>query len=375
MEAAGELLHGEVLKDAFLGFLEAVMVGVEDPAGLFDVDIDVLEAVPGQIHDPVDGVLGCLGGHDAQLADFAFDLVLDLLGHVALLELFKNAVELAHGILFASQFLVNGLELFVEVVVALAFFHGLAHAGLDALLDGREGILTVEADEDLLHALRDIQDFEDLLLAREGHVDAGHDGVAERGSVPDGFKRLGSVLVEGTPAGFDIGLKLGREEVGGSGEALLVAHHVFGRGDHDRGIVAVKGVVRESRPVKSFHYGFHIAVGQVQKLQDLADAAHGEESVAPVDFFLAAVFLGDHEDEPGAFGGKGGLDSPDGAFAPHEKRHDGVRKDDHIAERHDRTGNDPSGLGWTERQCGHANLMLRVIWKRKETPGRKAVNT
>ena len=356
------------------------MVGVEDPAGLFDVDIDVLEAVPGQIHDPVhvaayDGVFGCLGGHDAQLADFAFDLVLDLLGHVALLELLKNAVKLAHGILFAAQFLINGLELFVEVVVALALFHGLAHAGLDALLYGREGILSVEADENLFHALRDVQDFEDLLFAGEGHVDAGHDGIAERGSVPDGFKRLGSVLVEGPPAGLDIGLKLGGEEVGGRGETLLVAHHVFGRGDHDRGIVAVKGVVRERRPVKSFHNGFYIAVGQVQKLQNLADAAHGKESVAAVDFFLAAVFLGNHKDEPGSFGGKGGLDSPDGAFAPHEKRHDGVRKDDHIAERHDGTGNDPSGLGWTERQCGHANLMLRVIWKKRKTPGRKAVKT
>ena len=149
----------------------------------------------------------------------------------------------------------------------------------------------MEADENLFHALRDVQDFEDLLFAGEGHVDAGHDGIAERGSVPDGFKRLGSVLVEGPPAGLDIGLKLGGEEVGGRGETLLVAHHVFGRGDHDRGIVAVKGVVRERRPVKSFHNGFHIAVGQVQKLQNLADAAHGKESVAAVDFFLAAVWV------------------------------------------------------------------------------------
>ena len=128
--------HREVLEDALLDLLQAVVVLVEDAGGLLDVEVVLRGDVPRQPDQPVD-----VGADDPHLrrrrrdAAHAVDLLdrpcLDLLRHAGLLDLVAQLVDLGLLRVVLAQLALDGLELLAQDVLAL----GLVHLGLDLGLD------------------------------------------------------------------------------------------------------------------------------------------------------------------------------------------------------------------------------------------------
>ena len=97
--------------------------------------------------------------------------------------------------------------------------------------------------------------------------------------------------------------------------------------------VVVLGVPDDPRPVAAFDQNLHGAVRQIEQLQHGADGADGVD-VPRSRVVLAGVLLGDQQDllvvlhDP--------LEGPDRLLAPHEERHDHVRKNDDVSQRENR---------------------------------------
>ncbi len=180
------LLDREVLEDAVLDLLEAVVVGVEDVLGLLDVELHLGALVPGQAHQPVDvgagdRVFGRGLRHAGEAIEFADRLLLRFLGHLGLLDLLAKLRDLALLIVAVAQFLLDGLHLLAQVVLALV----LLQLGLDLALDLVADLQHLEVlDQEAIHSLETLvhgEHLEQLLAlgAGERGQAAGHE-VGER---------------------------------------------------------------------------------------------------------------------------------------------------------------------------------------------------
>ncbi len=83
----------------------------------------------------------------------------------------------------AAEFLLDGLDLLVEVVL----FLGALHLALDARLDGAVHVelfdLDVEHVADAAEALDGVEDFQQFLLLFDGELQIGGNGVGELGGI------------------------------------------------------------------------------------------------------------------------------------------------------------------------------------------------
>ena len=187
-----ELAHGQVLDDALLHVLQAVVVLVEDGHAPSSMSIDSARVVvPGQGDDGLqvvagDGELRGVGVHEGEL----LQLLLDLLLHLAL------EGELLHGLLEAlvlaglgvhrhAQLALDGLQLLLEEVLALALGDLLVELLLDLLLDLQQLLLLLDEDEDVLHARLHVGHLQDLLLLGAVDVEDGGDEVGDLARVVD----------------------------------------------------------------------------------------------------------------------------------------------------------------------------------------------
>jgi hypothetical protein len=131
------LLHREVLEDAVLDLVEAVVVLVEHLRRERQVLLDLGLLRPRQVDQRVDVVaddrrLGRHRRHELQLLELGVGLLLGLLRHLGGDDLL---LELLHvGAFFAvAELLLDRLDLLVEVVLALALLHLALDAAADAL--------------------------------------------------------------------------------------------------------------------------------------------------------------------------------------------------------------------------------------------------
>ena len=92
LELSDQRLHREVLEDALLDLVEAVVVLVEDPLGFLDVELVFGVLVPGQREDPVDVV-----AHDRRLGGHRRH-------HLELLELVLDFSRASADIFFCASF-------------------------------------------------------------------------------------------------------------------------------------------------------------------------------------------------------------------------------------------------------------------------------
>ena len=81
--------HSQILQDAFLDFIQSVMVFFENGVRRLDIDVALGGFVPGQIQDPFhiradDARLRHVRGHFREAPDFLFDLLRHLLGQFQL---------------------------------------------------------------------------------------------------------------------------------------------------------------------------------------------------------------------------------------------------------------------------------------------------
>ncbi len=177
-----QLADGEELKDALLDLLQPVVIFVERLLGDFDVADFLRALLPRHRQQPVevvarDGRLGRHRRHGFQLLQLLQRLLVRFARHAGGVDLLLQLVELA--LLAAAQFLLDGLDLLVEVVL----FLGALHLALDARLDGAVHVelfdLDVEHVADAVQPLGGIEDLQQLLLLFDGELQVGRDGVGE----------------------------------------------------------------------------------------------------------------------------------------------------------------------------------------------------
>src|SRR4051812_38978697 len=115
-DLVGEGSHGEVLEDPLLDLLEAVVVLIEDPRSLLDVELIVGRNVPGQADQPVD-----VGPDDTDLRRgrrdpaHPVDLLdrpgLDLVRHAGRFDLVAKLVDLGLLGVVLTELTLDRLEL------------------------------------------------------------------------------------------------------------------------------------------------------------------------------------------------------------------------------------------------------------------------
>ena len=179
-----ELADGEEFKDALLDFLEAVVVFVENLFGVVDAAGFFGALLPRHGEEPVevvaaDGGLGGHGGHGFELFELLRGLVHDVLGHAGGFDLLAEFVELA--LFAAAQFLLNGLDLFVEVILFLGSLHLALDAGLDVAVEVELFDFDIEDVGDAGQAGGGIEDGEEFLLLFNAELEIGGDDVRELG--------------------------------------------------------------------------------------------------------------------------------------------------------------------------------------------------
>jgi hypothetical protein len=78
-----------------------------------------------------------------------------------------------------TQFLLDRLHLFVEVILALAFLHLRLDPTADALLDLLHVDFAIDQAEQLLETIRNIGRFEDLLLVLQANRQVRGNGIGQ----------------------------------------------------------------------------------------------------------------------------------------------------------------------------------------------------
>ncbi len=131
-----QLQHAQVVQDAVLHLLQLVVVLVQNLLGLADVDLRSGAPGPGQNGQPLDvvarqRVVGGHGRHARQPRQLLHGLLLHLLRHSRRIDLLAQFVGLALALVLLAQFLLDGLQLLAQIVVALRLLHLVLHLGLD----------------------------------------------------------------------------------------------------------------------------------------------------------------------------------------------------------------------------------------------------
>ncbi len=322
--------------------------------GAGQVLLDLRALAPRNAEHPVEVVahdrrLGRHRRHLAQLLQLGQRLVPRLLGQLGLLDLVLELGQLVAAVLVA-EFLLNGLHLLIQVVLALGLLHLPLDAGTDALLDLQHRDLALHQREHALQPLGDGRDLEDRLLVGDLDREVRGDRVGElRGLVDLDHRRdhLGrDLLVEldvvlelrdhraGQRLGLDLVAEIVRQHLGIGGVILVGADEVL-----DLGAAA------------ALHQHLHGAVGELEQLEHAGERADGVDRVGG-RVVVGGVDLGGEQDVP--VGADRLLERTDRFLAADEERHDHVREDHDVAQRQDRVGPGRTGDdGLARFRLGH----------------------
>ena len=338
LERAGARLHRQVLQDALLDLLQAIVVVLEDGLRAVQVDRPGLRLAPRDGQEPVEVVPdhGGFRGHRAhrpQLLQLGVGLGAGLLGQAGALDaLFQLGQLVALGVLFA-QLALDRLHLLVQVVLALGLLHLPLHAVPDLLLGLHDRDLALHEGVDLFQALGDAEDLQQFLLVGDPDVEVRGDAVGQLAGVLDarqGGQGLGRHLLVQLNVGLELldhgaaqGLDLGRRRcvLGHQGDLAGEPFGLFREAD-DAGAAA------------TLDEHLHRAVGQAQELEDGRHDADLEDVVV-AGIVVVLVLLGDEQDLA-RLGLHGLLEGADGLVASDEERDGLVREDDDVPQGEDR---------------------------------------
>jgi len=148
---------------------------------------------PGQADQHVDvvahhGGFGRHGRHQLELFQLAFGFLARLDGHAGGLDLFLDLFNV--GALFAfAQLFLNGLDLLVQVEVALVLFHLALDAAADALVDIEDVHFALELRVQVFQAGFDFRQVEHQLLVFQLQGQVGGNGVGQAARVVDAGDR------------------------------------------------------------------------------------------------------------------------------------------------------------------------------------------
>ena len=179
-----ELAHRQVLEDALLDLLEAVVVVVEDAARPLDVDGLRVELRPGQRDQPVEvgahhRVLAARLGHPLEALQLLARVLLDLRRHAGLRDGFAELGHLA-ALALVAQLLLDLAHLLAQQDLALAVVDLLLGLLLDLARQLQHLDPAGEVVRDGLEPVADVGDLQHRLLLRRAHVQEARDHVGER---------------------------------------------------------------------------------------------------------------------------------------------------------------------------------------------------
>ncbi|EAU45983.1 hypothetical protein R2601_26956 [Salipiger bermudensis HTCC2601] len=343
LELLAARLHREILDDAFLDLLEAVVIVIEHVLRPAQILLHARLGAPRDRQHPVEivahhGGLGRHGRHVAQLLELGIGLLAGLFRQLRGLDALGQFVDLVLAILAIAEFLLNGLHLLIQVVLALGLLHLALDAGLDLFLDLQNRQLTLHQAIDLLQPLADRQRLQKLLLLLHLDAEMARDEVGQLrrlGGLGDRRERLfGDVLLD-----LRVALELftdgAHKRLDGGGIAGHLGH-VLGLGLEELLVLEILGDLHAALALDQHLDG---AVGQLEQLQHVGQHAGAVDAVAGrvVD---RGVDLGGKQDL--LVVGHDLLECLHRLLAPHEERHDHVREHDDVAQRQ-------HGIGGIER--------------------------
>jgi hypothetical protein len=350
-------LHREVLDDALLDLLQAVVVVVEDRLGVDQVLLDLRLLVPRDRQEPVeivahDGRFGRHRRHLAELLELVGRLVARFLRQAGLLDLLLQLGELVLAFLVA-ELLLDRLHLFVQVVLALRLLHLPLDAGADALLHLQHRDLALHQAEHLLEPLGDGRRLEDRLLVGDLDGEVRRDRIGELGIVLDLLDHadhLGRDLLVELHVALELGDDRARQRLGLDPLAGIVGQR-FRLG---LVVVSALAITDDARALGALDQHLDGAVGQLEQLQHARERADLEDRVGG-RVVVGGVLLRREQDE--GVVAHHLFERTDRLLAADEQRHDHVGKDDDVAQRQDRIGPPFTGL----RQGARLGL-CRHVW-------------
>ena len=324
------LLHGEVFQDAFLDLVEAIVIAFQHFFGVAQFIIHLGLFLPRQTDQGVDviahdGGFGRHRRHQLELAQFALRFFQGLFRHLGSDDLLFQLFQI--GALFAfAQFLLNRLDLLVQIVFALRFFHLTLDAAADALLDLQNVEFAFQLAEQMLVPLGDVENFQDDLLLLKlqrqmrGNRVGQAAGIVNARQRSQDFRR--NLFVE-----FDVLVELLNDGAAHRLDFRLIAGFRIDRGQirHEMGIQFAD--VMNARALHALDQHLDSAVRQLQHLQNIGDAADFIDIVGR-RFILGGSFLRGKHDALALL--HGGFQRFDGLWASHEQRDHHMRKDDNI---------------------------------------------
>ena len=372
LHVAAELADREELDEPLLDLVEAVVVFVEDGAGVRDVEVVDGRLAPRQVEEGLDvgaddAELAARGLHLLQTAELLLDDLVDLVGHLLGVDAGLEIVEVAVVAVDLAELLLDGLVLLPEVVLLLVLIHLLFDLVLDLVGDLRDLELASEEGEDQLEPLFDVGLAEHLLLLLDGDFEGvgGEVGEVDRVcDLVDHERRFARKLRHhaGHTAGH--GLEVVEEGVDLDVALILRLHPL--KAAHMVGLGA--GEVEEAHPLLALDDN---AVVVVADLHDLEDAGHDADAVEVglVGLVDLCLTLGD-DGNVGLFGRRL-LDEGDGLLTAHLKRDDHLREEHRVAEWEDGE-NQLAGLAGALLFFTHGATSVGVGTEEIVTPARRA---
>ncbi len=331
--------HRQELEDAVLDLLQAEVVLVEDLLGADEIPAFLGLLVPGNGDQPVEVVardrrLGRHRRHRLEPAQLLNGLLGRFLRHPCLVDFLAQFLDLVALVVLATQFLLDRLHLLVEVVLFLRLLHLLLDARLDAAVDLELVHFAFEHAGDAVETLDGRDDLEEVLLLLDADEQVSGDGVAQLRRVVDADGGDHGVEVQ-VVRELDVLLEH-RDDA--AHHRLDVGGHVLRARDHlhdDPEEALVFLPLDRAGAVDTLDQHLDVAVGQLQALHDVGDAAHRED-VVRLRLVHRGVVLGGEEDP--LVLAEGVFEGPDRRRTPDHERHHHVREHDDIPQRNDGEG-------------------------------------
>ena len=129
------------------------------------------------------------GRHHFQFLQLSPCLIFGIFRHLRFFNLFAQRLKLVRCIIQFTQFFLNGFHLFIQIILALAFFHLLFHAGTNFLFDLQQINFAFHQRHQVLKTLVHAFHFQYLLLLSQFKRHVSSHGIGETGSVINAVKR------------------------------------------------------------------------------------------------------------------------------------------------------------------------------------------
>jgi hypothetical protein len=158
-------------------------------SALAQVVLDLGALAPGQAHEHIDVVahhrrFGRHGRHELEFLELGFGLLAGLLGHLGELDLFLDLLDVGAVLAFA-QLLLDGLDLLVQVEIALVLLHLALDAAADFLVNVQDVDFALELLEQVFQAGLHIGQVQHDLLVVQLERQVGGNGVGQPTRIVD----------------------------------------------------------------------------------------------------------------------------------------------------------------------------------------------